>query len=229
MVEDLSGQQRPTLLEEILEERDALKKELDGLRKYVKLSDTRHKKEMRCLANELGEVRSELKETASSLEAAKDALCEERSTSGFLRQDLTRARGEIATWRHKVEALEGHLQESRHFADDGARADRACDALAREMGRCARDLHSLALAAGQLARGEQPAVDGLLGITDPACLVEEAAAAADELSPGQRLARAKTLLEEVKSTREDIARMREQLSEKYAENLGNDFNSCVTQ
>ncbi len=36
-------------------------------------------------------------------------------------------------------------------------------------------------------------------------------------------------LSEIKSVRSDLAKVRESLSERYAENLGDHFNGCATQ
>ncbi len=229
IVAEMVGEDRDaTGLEAVLKERDAVQKDLDRLKRYLNIAEAKHKREMKCLATELGEVRRELRESSTEVTSAKEALMEERSTSCFLREDLTRARGEAAAARHRVEATEKELLEAMHAGEDAARADGVCSVLAREMGRCARDLRSLAQAARQLSRGEDPAVNHLLGIADSKSYVEEALEAAPE-PPAQRLSRGRALLAEVKETREEIAAMRDELSDKYAESLGNNFNSCITQ
>ncbi len=221
-----AGLEAMSTLEAVLEERDAWRKECERTKKALVLTEAKYKKDMRCVTGELRRKRQELEEAWGELESTKSKLKEETSTSGFLREDLTKARGEAAGLRGRVEALEKDLAESRHSGQDSERADRACDALAREMSRCARDLSSLSQSARLLARGEDPGVSQLLGITSPGGYVEEGD---PELqSPAARLARARALLGEVKETREAIAGLRNDLSEKYAENLGDNFNSCVT-
>ncbi len=211
-------------VELILEERDRCRRESRLLSKSLKVLEARCKRDVTALSDRLKRDCQQLKEASKELQLVQDHLKQERSTSSFLRSDLTQARGEAAALRAKVDALRREAAEVKSAGDDSMAADRAAKVLAKELRRCANDIGSLAQAARTIVcAGKDPPVNLLLGVS------ESESETVFEEDCEDRASKFRALLEEVRATREDVRAVREELADRYAENLGNDLNSCVTQ
>ena len=91
------------------------------------------------------------------------------------------------------------------------------------------ELHCLSSVTKTIVEGNDPNLSVLLGIRDL-----DFSAAKDGVSTNPRtFEERRDLIEkqtsEIQAIRSDISGIRASLSEKYAENLGDDMNNCTTQ
>ncbi len=142
---------------------------------------------------------------------------EELSTNRFLRSDLGSAKCDLSDERRRAEALAEELSTAREAS---ALSEVLLVQLTREQAQCALELRALASTAGKLAEGQEPSIKDLLAL-DP--LTQ------DEQSEEDRSKRLKNMLETVREVRRDVGDIRESMSETYADTLGNNMVSCITQ
>ena len=238
LAEDMGGLEK----EEVLARNDELKEENEQLRKLVQLTQKRHKREAEKKSKELELVAAESEERRKEGDKMREALEQQTTTSNFLREDLTECKAKIGALTRRSDALSTELNSARKGEQSLADLDGLYRSLAQEMSRCLREIKSLSETTKQIVGGEDPNVSVLLGLRDLSgnrnngsdsselpgvCGVMAVMGA--PISHDDRLATLRSQLSDVKAVRSDLARIRDSISEKYAENLGDNFNSCITQ
>ena len=222
-----------TKKEEVLARNDELKEENEQLKKLVHLTQKRHKKEAEKRDKDLESMAAELEERKKDGDKMREALEEQTTTSNFLREDLTECKAKIGALTRRSDALSAELDSARRGEQSWADLDGLYRSLAQEMSRCLREIKSLSETTKQIVGGEDPNVSLLLGLRDlsgnrndrnESDRDPEVASSYDG-----RLATLRSQLSDVKAVRSDLAKIRDGISEKYAENLGDNFNSCITQ
>ena len=212
--------------EEVLARNDELKEENDQLKKLVNLTQKRHKREADKTAKDLESTAAELREKRKEVERVSEALEEQTATSNFLREDLTACKAKVGALTRKSDALLTELDSAREGERGWADLDALYRSLAQELSRCLREMKSLSETTKQIVGGEDPNVSVLLGLRD---LSGNDGAAVGGSGHDDRVATLRTQLSDVKAVRADLAKIRDSISEKYADNLGDNFNSCITQ
>ena len=103
----------------------------------------------------------------------------------------------------------------------------------RSMGKCLTELDSLTDLAGQIMEGGNPSTSVLLGTRgDFSILVPRESPLnrdSTNLTVEEKLELVKQQMAEVGEVQENIKNLREKISEKYADRLADNMNSCVTQ
>ena len=216
-----------TKKEEVLARNDELKEENEQLKKLVHLTQKRHKKEAEKRDKDLESMAAELEERKKDGDKMREALEEQTMTSNFLREDLTECKAKIGALTRRSDALSAELDSARRGEQSWADLDGLYRSLAQEMSRCLREIKSLSETTKQIVGGEDPNVSLLLGLRDLSGNRNDRNAS-DRDHDG-RLATLRSQLSDVKAVRSDLAKIRDGISEKYAENLGDNFNSCITQ
>ena len=94
-----------------------------------------------------------------------------------------------------------------------------------------REIKSLSETTKQIVGGEDPNVSVLLGLRDLSGNRNNGSEPSEPnpVDHDGRVATLRSQLSDVKAVRSDLAKIRDSISEKYAENLGDNFNSCITQ
>ena len=226
--------------EEVLARNDELKVENEQLRKLVNLTQKRNRKELEKKSKDLEFMAAELEERRKEGDKMHEALEEQTTTSNFLRENLTECKAKIGTLSRRSDALSTELDSARKGEQSWADLDGLYRSLAQEMSRCLREIKSLSETTKQIVGGEDPNVSVLLGLRDlsgnrnngsgPPERIGVNCVSGDETNGHDgRLAMLRSQLSDVKAVRVDLAKIRDSISEKYAENLGDNFNSCITQ
>ena len=218
-----------TKKEEVLARNDELKEENEQLKKLVHLTQKRHKKEAEKRGKDLESMASELEERKKEGDKMREALEEQTTTSNFLREDLTECKAKIGALTRRSDALSAELDSARRGEQSWADLDGLYRSLAQEMSRCLREIKSLSETTKQIVGGEDPNVSLLLGLRDLSGNRNDGPDPEVTSSHDGRLATLRSQLSDVKAVRSDLAKIRDGISEKYAENLGDNFNSCITQ
>jgi hypothetical protein len=155
----------------------------------------------------------------------------------------------IGALQRRSEALEAELETVRRGEERWSDLDGMYRLLGHEISRCLNELTSLSQATKQIVGGQEPNVSLLLGLRDLSgnkgevemanfTLLEQytsflsVEAFQSDISSSRHDGRVTLLreqLSEAKSIRSELAKIREAVSEKYAENLGDNFTSCITQ
>ena len=217
--------------EEVLARNDELKEENDQLKKLVHLTQKRHKREADKNAKDLESTAAELEEKRKEIDKVSEALEEQTATSNFLREDLTACKAKIGALTRKSDALLTELDSAREGERSWADLDALYRSLAQELSRCLREMKSLSETTKQIVGGEDPNVSVLLGLRDLSGNDGATGGGSGDHALGHddRVATLRTQLSDVKAVRADLAKIRDGISEKYADNLGENFNSCITQ
>ena len=214
--------------ENVLKERDDFHDENVQLKKYVGLLKKKLSKETTTAAENVAELTRQLEEVTHKLEDTKRKLDDEHSTNYFMREDLTKSKVAVTSLQRQMEALKASLDTSKMEQLNQAELDRLYTLLSSELSRCLSDLQSLSAVTKQLMEGADPNVSMLLGIRDDSSRLTDESGLNVDISEG-KLERLKKQLGEVKEVRANIMSVRDELSEKYAEKLGDNMTSCVTQ
>ena len=220
-----------TKKEEVLARNDELTEKNERLRKVVQLTQKRHKKEAEKRGRDLESMAAELEERKKEGDKMREALEEQTTTSNFLREDLTECKAKIGALTRRSDALSAELDSARRGEQSWADLDGLYRSLAQEMSRCLREIKSLSETTKQIVGGEDPNVSLLLGLRDLSGNRNDGFDRDPEVTSSYdgRLATLRSQLSDVKAVRSDLAKIRDGISEKYAENLGDNFNSCITQ
>lgn len=126
--------------ERLMRERDDLTSENARLKRFAVASGKRAEKEARSLKAEIEALRSELDREKKQKEELEERLREQTSTNAFLREDLTKSRGESLDLRTRSEALERELAASRDSESHWQDLDQCSRAMGREIGQCLEEL-----------------------------------------------------------------------------------------
>lgn len=222
--------------EEVLARNDELKEENEQLRKLVHLTQKRHKREAEKKSKDMESMVAELEERRKEGDKMHEALGEQTTTSNFLRENLTECKAKVGALTRRSDALSSELDSARKGEQSWADLDGLYRSLAQEMSRCLREIKSLSETTKQIVGGEDPDVSVLLGLRDlsgnrnnGSHSSELPGVIGDSISHDGRLATLRSQLCDVKAVRTDLAKIRDGISEKYAENLGDNFNSCISQ
>lgn len=205
-------------LEEVLHQRDQLQSENQRLKKFAALIEQKHQRQTHQMSLELEDKKEDLQKTSGDLTRIKGDLDQELSTNRFLREDLTEAKAKCGSMQRQIEALKRTIDEMTPSAE----LEKIFARLSSEICNCLQDLSTLSSTLSQFACGQDPNISNLLGINSN--VLENLDS--DELSP---IDKAQRQLDKVKMVRKDILGLRDNLAEKYADNLGNNFtNTCIT-
>ena len=225
--------------ENILQQRDEFQEENEGLKKYLAITQAKQKKEISRLKEELTKAKESVKETNKDLCDTASKYQDERSTNAFIREDLTKTKVRVVALERQLEACHSEIDLLRQGQGETSGLERHYALLSRELGKCVHDLQSLSAVTKQLLDGQDPNVSALLGIKDYGVTRVDAASSGDETDGGgcqgqhqplrERLAAVEEQCAKVKEIRSDIKSIRESVSDKYAETLGDNMTSCVNQ
>ncbi|XP_041319125.1 centrosomal protein of 85 kDa isoform X2 [Pyrgilauda ruficollis] len=197
-------------------EQDSLKKECDCLRKIV---DKKQKK-----MEQLSLQVKNLEEQVAQEEGTSQALKEEAMRRENALQQLRAAVKELSVQNQELIEKNLTLQEQLRQAQLTAQplpADTACLAqqLHGELASCLQDLQSVYSIVTQRAQGKDPNLSLLLGIHSVQYPVKEK----DDLLSPDGLAKK---LVEVKQLHKEVEDLRTAISDRYAQDMG---DNCITQ
>ena len=100
------------------------------------------------------------------------------------------------------------------------------------MARCITELTLLCELCSQVMSGGDPNMSVLLGVREVTSPIAASPLLADPASlpsAAQQLELARQQLQEVARVEGEVKQLRQQISDKYAENLADNMTSCVTQ
>ena len=150
--------------ENVLAERDELKDENKRLAKYVAITQRRLKKDGENYKLEIAEKSAKLTETKEELEDTLRELEDEKSTSRFLREDLTDTKMKVLTLEKRIESVTSELDEATKSDELTKQMEQYYTTLSREVINGVKDLQSISAVMTQLVEGNDPNVSMLLGI-----------------------------------------------------------------
>ncbi|XP_061453853.1 centrosomal protein of 85 kDa isoform X2 [Rhineura floridana] len=196
-------------------EKDSLQKERDLLRKIV----DNQKKKLDQLSSEVKNLEDQIVQEDDTAQALKAEAMRQESALQQLRiavKELSVQNQELMeknlTLHEQLRQTEpGQLlsDETAHLTQD----------LHRELTSCLQDLQSVYSVVTQRAQGKDPNLSLLLGICTVHCSVKEKD---DLLQPGMIAKK----LEDVKHLRKEIEDLRTAISDRYAQDMG---DNCITQ
>ncbi|XP_027011233.1 centrosomal protein of 85 kDa-like isoform X2 [Tachysurus fulvidraco] len=145
------------------------------------------------------------------LTALEKRLQKERAITQELHKQLIEREEDLKMLSKSVQQKQQHVDNNTGLQEAGS--------LLKEMSLCLLDLKALCNILTQRAQGKEPNLALLLGIKSMSCSSEES-----ETPPAEDGLRAKLL--EVRQLREDIDELRTIISDRYAQDMG---ENCVTQ
>ncbi|XP_022107234.1 centrosomal protein of 85 kDa-like isoform X2 [Acanthaster planci] len=210
-----------TAMEELVRERDEARAEAEKFRKMVeskhkqlKIQQSQHQKDLVVLEERLQQEEdtiTALRETNRSKDADLRKMKDSMTALAKQSQEL---------YEHNLDVQERNQALERMASSDVVQASRR---LVEELGECVAELHGLIQVCTQTAEGQEPNVSVLLRFRTPSVSSQEPEGAeGDPL--GSDTLHAK--LKQVKDLRAEIDRLRSLVSNKYAEDVGNE---CITQ
>ncbi|NXE11453.1 CEP85 protein, partial [Lophotis ruficrista] len=197
-------------------ENDTLKKECDCLRKIV----DKQQKKMEQLSLQV----KNLEEQVAQEEGTSQALKEEGMRRENALQQLRTAVKELSVQNQDLIEKNLTLQERLRQAELTtqplpAETARLAQELHGELASCLQDLQSVYSVVTQTAQGKDPNLSLLLGICSVQCSAKEK----DDLLSPDGLAKK---LVEVKQLRKEVKDLRTAISDRYAQDMG---DNCITQ
>ncbi|KAM6045160.1 centrosomal protein of 85 kDa isoform 2-T2 [Chlamydotis macqueenii] len=197
-------------------ENDTLKKECDCLRKIM----DKQQKKMEQLSLQV----KNLEEQVAQEEGTSQALREEGMRRENALQQLRTAVKELSVQNQDLIEKNLTLQERLRQAELTtqplpAETARLAQELHGELASCLQDLQSVYSVVTQTAQGKDPNISLLLGICSVQCSAKEK----DDLLSPDGLAKK---LVEVKQLRKEVKDLRTAISDRYAQDMG---DNCITQ
>ena len=122
--------------ERVLQQMEVLEDENVKLKKYIAITQRRSKKDLELKTKTLDKSEKELSDTQKLLETVTEKHAEERSTNGFLREDLTKSKVLATTLQTRLEALSNELEESRNSESNWQDLDKRNLRLGQEISKC---------------------------------------------------------------------------------------------
>lgn len=219
-----------TLYERMLHEKEILEDENVKLKKYISISQRRAKKDCELRERKNEKLEKELSEAKKEVESISEMHAQEKSTNSFLREDLTKSKVMVTSLQKRLDALSNELGDSRNSESNWQELDTCNQRLGHEITTCLNELQCLSSVTRTIIEGKDPNISALLGIRSL-----DLGGTRGNFRPSHSLTfeERKLLIQkqtsEIQAVRADIVGIRASMSEKYAENLGSDMNSCTTQ
>ncbi|XP_038078379.1 centrosomal protein of 85 kDa-like isoform X2 [Patiria miniata] len=210
-----------TAMEELVQERDEAKAEAE---KYRKMVESKHKQ----LKAQQTQHQKALAALEERLQQEEDSITALRETNRSKDADLRKMKDSMTALAKQSQELYEHnldVQERNQALEKIASSDviQSSHRLIKELGECVAELHGLVQVCTQTAEGQEPNVSVLLRFRTPSVSnPEPEGAEGGHLSSDTLHAK----LKQVKDLRAEIDRLRSVVSNKYAEDMGNE---CITQ
>ena len=206
-------------VDRLTESNEKLREERNKLKKYVILSKEKHKSELSSLESELKDAKSRVSQLSEENEILRNSEEEERKSNFMLRNQVKNAFGRVSDLQEEIQALQESLKTAK-LAQDNLR--QGVETIS-EVKRLYLELAALSRAILQISSNEDPSLSGLLGISSPA----------SPCSPPLQLNETKDFSSElqdlVKAQQEQLDDLRKIVSEKYALELADKSEGCLTQ
>ncbi|KAH0631199.1 hypothetical protein JD844_005411 [Phrynosoma platyrhinos] len=202
-------------IEKEKQEKDSLQKERDLLRKIV----DNQKKKIDLLSSQVKELEQQLAQEEGTGQALKAEALRQEDALQQLRVAVKELSAQNQELMEKNLTLHEHLRqiEPGHLLSD--ETAHLTQELHRELVSCLQDLQSVYSVVTQRAQGKDPNLSLLLGIHTVHCSVKEEE---DLLKPDMLTKK----LEDVKELHKDIDDLRTAISDRYAQDMG---DNCITQ
>ncbi|XP_030074846.1 centrosomal protein of 85 kDa [Microcaecilia unicolor] len=201
--------------EELKQENQALQKERDCLKKIIENQQKKTEHLSLCIKN--------LEEQVAQEEGTVQALKEEVRTKDVSLQQLRAAVKELSLQNQDLMEKHLTLQERLRQVDHRTlllgEPGQLTLLLHQELARCLQDLQSVCSVATQRAQGKDPNLSLLLGIHSAQSSTDEQKDLQDPTVIAKKLA-------EVKQLHKDIEDLRTAISDRYAQDMG---DNCITQ
>lgn len=213
--------------EKTLEELDDLKSENMNLKRYVKILQNRHKRELTAVQTSLAEMSKNFEAKTKESVSFADKFRDETKTAKYLRECLTNTKAKVIALEAKSEALASELDSTKAKESYAKEQNRLTKVIHREIFDCVKDLRILGSVTNQILDGDDPNVSILLGIKDidRSSTVERNS----DLTSAQSVDFLRSEISALKEVRREIQEIRGKISDKYAENIGSNMTSCITQ
>lgn len=213
--------------EKTLEELDDLKSENMNLKRYVKILQNRHKRELTAVQTSLSEMSKNFEAKTKESVSFADKFRDETKTAKYLRECLTNTKAKVIALEAKSEALASELDSTKAKESYAKEQNRLTKVIHREIFDCVKDLRILGSVTNQILDGDDPNVSILLGIKDidRSSTVERNS----DLTSAQSVDFLRSEISALKEVRREIQEIRGKISDKYAENIGSNMTSCITQ
>eukprot|EP00094_Tigriopus_californicus_P000649 TCALIF_00630-PA protein Name:"Similar to CEP85 Centrosomal protein of 85 kDa (Homo sapiens)" AED:0.09 eAED:0.09 QI:0/0.75/0.55/1/1/1/9/88/730 len=213
--------------ETALEELDDLKSENLNLKRYVKILQNRHKRELTKVQTSLTEMSKNFEAKTKESVSLADKLRDETKTAKYLRECLTNTKAKVIALEAKSGALASELDTARSQESYAKEQNRLIKVIHREICDCVKDLRILGSVTNQILDGDDPNVSILLGIKD----LDQSSplGSLSDLSTAQSVDFLRSQIKSLRDVRREVQEIRGKISDKYAENIGSNMTSCITQ
>jgi len=192
--------------------------------KWKKFEDEKHKLEeqVRRLGGLVEDTNKQLQITSTNLRQANASI-------GMLELELKKKTETNTTLTVKLDKFGAEIQNLRSNNESTARLDGHYTRLTRSMGKCISELSSLHELCNQVMGGGDPNISVLLGVREVGGTFSPLDRDISNLTIDDKLDLVRTQMEELSRVQRELEELRTRITDKYAENLADNMNSCHTQ
>jgi len=219
-------------VEHLLFDKEELGREVEKLKKVLEWKQSKFNEEINKKEDQIRQIGSLLEQANIQLREGRSQVRELSNANRLLEADLKEANetGELVKVVRKNAVLEMEVNNLKASDENAKRLDGYYTRLFRSLGLCMKELDGLNDVVRQIMGGSDPNMSLLLGVREVTLSPESLLLKPlEDLSLQQRIDLARGQMEELKRLNKDIAEIRKELADKYAESLVDNMTSCVTQ
>uniref|UniRef100_A0A0K2TQS9 Uncharacterized protein n=1 Tax=Lepeophtheirus salmonis TaxID=72036 RepID=A0A0K2TQS9_LEPSM len=205
---------------------ESLEIENTRLKKYIQCLKSRNKKEQDQKEAQYKQSQNKIGTLSDELTAVNEQSIKYRENIDLLRNSLQNIETKYTSASKRIKILENELSNSHSSSDRAEEMNDTVQKLVKEFGVCLNEMNSLSILSKQVVSGEDPNLSLLLGVERLSATFLPLSEVKDS---EDKLYTLKSQLVELKKIKKEISEMRQILADKYAENLGNNMTSCITQ
>lgn len=219
-------------VEHLLFDKEELGREVEKVKKVLEWKQRKFDEEINRKENQIRQVGSLLEQANIQLREARSQVRDVSNSNRVLEADLKEKNetGELVKAVRRNAVLEMEVKNLKASDVNAKRLDAYYTRLFRSLGLCMKELGGLNDVVRQIMGGNDPNMSLLLGVREvnlsPDSLLLKPL---EDLSLQQRIDLVRGQMEELKRLNKDIAEIRTELADKYAESLADNMTSCVTQ
>jgi len=192
--------------------------------KWKKFEDEKHK-----LEEQVKRLGGLVEETNKQLRITSTDLRQANASKGMLELELKKKTETNTTLQVKLDKFGAEIQNLRSNNESTARLDGHYTRLTRSMGKCISELSSLHELCNQVMGGGDPNISVLLGVREVGGTFSPLDRDIINLTIEDKLDLVRKQMEELSRVQRELQELRTRITDKYAENLADNMNSCVTQ
>jgi len=213
-------------------DKNELEQENQKLKNILDWKTTKFEEEKNKLEDQVKRLGGLLEKTNKSLQGTNSQLREKNLAYAQLEVDLKTKTETMTTLAQKLERVGAESCSISRNKENSARLENYYARLARSMGKCLGELHSLMDLANQVMDGGNPNLSVLLGVNgDISLLVPQESPlnrTTANLTMDEKLVLVRQQVEEVAMVQEEISGLRRKISDTYSDKLAENM-SCLMQ